>query len=309
MRSKTFKRSSSRNPAGASPRFRLFLAGLVGLLLCGSVLAADLRVHFFDCGQGDSALVLAPSGRAFLIDAGPDDRLHGGTFDAGEDVILPYLRSHRILALQAVVLTHPHLDHYGGALAVTAQWPVREVIDPGWPVSAPPYLQLLRILEQRHIAYRNVREGDRLEWDPALTVEVFGPREKIYARSVKKENPNNRSVVLKITYGHVSFLFPGDAERQAESYLVRKFGGRLRATVLKAPHHGSKTSSTAAFLRAVRPEVTVISCGRGNRYGHPHPGTLARLGRIGTKIYRTDLDGSVDITTDGRTYRVETGLK
>jgi competence protein ComEC len=267
--------------------------------------AADLRVRFYDCGQGDAALVRTPSGRAYLIDAGPNDRVLGEDFDAGEDVILPDLKALGVKELRAVVVSHPHLDHYGGALTLLERFPVRELIDPGWPVSSPHYLKLLQTVERKRIAYRNAKEGETLDWDPAVKVEVLGPREKPYARSGKKENLNNRSVVLKITYGKIAFLFTGDAEREAEKHLVKTFGPKLKATVLKAPHHGSKTSSTAEFLKAVRPETVVISCGRRNSYRHPHPGTMARFGKFGIRTVRTDLEGSVDVTTDGKTYRIE----
>ena len=145
------------------------------------------------------------------------------------------------------------------------------------------------------------RTGTPIPFDPALKVEVLGPDD----RFVQDEtDTNNASVVIQLTFGQVSFLFTGDAERPEEEAIVS--GGDVRSTILKVGHHGSRSSTDDAWLQAVRPQIGVISAGKDNRYGHPHQEVLDALNRFGVKIYRTDQSGTVTITTDGATFTVAT---
>ncbi len=265
----------------------------------------NMVVTFLDCGQGDAIVIRTPGGKIYLIDGGPNERAHGGNLDAGEDVIVPFLESRKVKVVDGIVVSHPHLDHYGGIPAVMDRFTVREFIDSGWPTKSPPYLQVLKRVEQKKMIYRVVKEGNTLNWDPKLKVEVFGPSDEPYADNPDKENPNNRSVVLKVTYNKVAFFFSGDAELEAEDHLVRTFGKRLESHIMKAPHHASKTSSMEEFLDALNPELVVISCGRRNRFGHPNPTVLDRFKQRGLKYFRTDQDGTVQVITDGKRYSVK----
>lgn len=267
--------------------------------------AGELKVTFLDCGQGDAAVIKTPSGKIYLIDTGPTEREHGGDFEAGTDVIIPFLRSENIKKINGIVLTHPHLDHIGGTLSILNLFPVSEVFDPGWEYSSTFYQRILETIQRKKIKFTVVKEDMKLSWDPHLKVEAYGPREEIYAETEEKENTNNRSIVLKITYKKVSFFFSGDAELEAEDHMVSRYGGELESQILKAPHHGSRTSSIDSFLEAVNPEVIVISCGRRNRFKHPHSTVLARFESMGFKYYRTDTDGSIQVTTDGNRYKVK----
>ncbi len=172
------------------------------------------------------------------------------------------------------------------------------VLDPGSRYPSDDYLNFLRAIRDREeIDYRQPRPGDLLDWGPEVEVRVLGPLEE-------SDNPNNSSLVLKLTYGEISFLLTGDAEREAEEAMIRKWGFGLRATVLKAGHHGSATSSSQEFLRYVRPRIAVIAVGEGNRFGHPSADTVERLEKLGTEVYRTDQKGTVTITTDGKKLNV-----
>lgn len=287
---------------------RRSLSGIfLWLFLAAQVFAGNLVVTFLDCGQGDAAVLKTPGGKTYLIDAGPSDEGYGGSFDAGKQVIVPFLRSRNVKEIETLLISHPHLDHYGGAVSVLRSFPVQEVVDPGLHSLAPPYLALLQELHAANIRYGSARKGDRLNWDPELDIEVLWPSPEILNKQTgkKMEDLNDRSIVLKISHGKNTFLFPGDVEKPAEAELVSLYGKKLSAKVLKVPHHASKTSSTDVFLTAVRPQVAVISCGRNNRFGHPFPAVLERFQARKISYYRTDTRGSVEITSDGETLDVK----
>ncbi len=275
-------------------------AGVAVNLPAAAQVAGDLEVVFLDVGQGDAILVTTPSGFRVLIDGGDGK----GPFvqDQAERVIIPYLRRAGIRRLDAVVLTHPHFDHLGGLITILGnrRIAVGEVLDAGSRYPSDTYIGFLRAIRDREeIRYRQPRPGDPLDWGPEVEVRVLGPLEEY-------DNPNNASLVIKLTFGEVSFLFTGDAEYQAEEAMIRRWGFGLRSTVLKAGHHGSSTSSSAEFLRYVRPRMVVVPVGEGNRFGHPSTEVIERLERMGVEVYRTDRNGTVTITSDGKELRVET---
>ena len=259
----------------------------------------ELEVVFIDVGQGDSILVTTPSGFRALIDGGDGK----GSFsrDQAEEVIIPYLRRAGIRKLDAVAVTHPHFDHIGGLVSLLGNRKIEvgEVLDPGARYPSDDYLNFLRAVRDREeIRYIQPRPGELLDWGPEVEVRVLGPLEE-------SDNPNNASLVIKLTYGEISFLLTGDAEREAEEAMIRKWGFGLRSTVLKAGHHGSATSSSEEFLRYVSPRIAVIAVGEKNRFGHPSEETLERFSRRRVEVYRTDFRGTVTITTDGKELRVK----
>ncbi|MFH1038163.1 MAG: ComEC/Rec2 family competence protein [PVC group bacterium] len=261
----------------------------------------EIEVVFLDVGQGDATLIITPGGKRILIDGGTGEGAFGSE-DQGKKVILPYLRRASIERLDTVIATHPDFDHIGGLVSVVnaKNLEIGEVLDAGVPHPSEGYLELLQAVQDRpEIVYRQPRAGDVLDWGEDVMVEVLSPP------YLFKDN-NNSSIVVKLSYGDVSFLFTGDAAGSAEQIMVKKYGGRLRSTVLKAGHHGSKQSTTELFLKRVRPEIAVFSCGAENTYGHPHEETIARLKKIGATMYRTDEQGTITIITDGKEYHVET---
>lgn len=246
-----------------------------------------LEVVVMDVGQGDGIFLRTPGNKNILIDAGPD---------AGRGV-LPFLRVRKIDHIDVMLVTHPHSDHMGGAVAVMEYCPVREVLDSGKNHPTPPYRDMLATIRKKGIAYRQPRAGDALAWDPALNVKVLHPDRPDY------DNVNDNSIVVRVVYDKISFLFTGDAEKAAEKTILSRFGGELKSDVLKVGHHGSLTSSQPAFLRAVQPRYALISCGYKNSFWHPRPQTLENLEGIGARVLRTDLDGFLIFKTDGQSIR------
>ncbi|MGO8994809.1 MAG: ComEC/Rec2 family competence protein [Polyangiaceae bacterium] len=259
-----------------------------------------LRATFLDVGQGDAALVDLPDGSALLIDGGG---LVGSPIDTGERVIAPILRARRRDALALAVLTHPHPDHFTGLASglvttrVGALWDTgqgeREDVRGG-------YASLLSQVRARGIPL--VRPpticGPRVLG--GALVDVLAP----CPESSADRDPNDNSIVLRIAFGDRAFLFVGDAQRSEEGDLLLLPRERLRADVLKVGHHGSRTSSSPPFLAAVSPKVAIVSVGGRNKFGHPHATTLAALGGIGARVWRTDQDGAITVTTDGRSLDV-----
>lgn len=250
-----------------------------------------VEIHVIDVGQGDAVAVRSPAGRWILVDAG----LAGRGFDAGERRVVPYLAARGVRRLEGLVLTHPHADHTGGAAATLRSLRPRWVGDPGSPFPSPHYLGLLRVAVREHTRWVGLRQGARIVLD-GVTVDFLHPE----AIGAMEDDPNDLSVVMRVTYGEFAALLTGDATALVEERMVRSYGPDLQADVLKVGHHGSATSTTPAFLDAVRPAVALVSAGRGNRYGHPHTVVVDRLEASGARILRTDRHGSVVIRANGR---------
>jgi competence protein ComEC len=259
-----------------------------------------LRVTFLDVGQGDSAIVDLPDGEAMVIDGGG---LVGSPIDVGARVLAPELRARRRRDVAVVVLTHPHPDHFGGlatgldAVRVGALWDTGEGRAEG---TGGGYAQLLTLAEARGAPVLGPGALCGAHAMGGARVEVLAPCPTFSS----DRGPNDNSLVLRITYGGRSILFVGDAEREEEETLLATARDRLRADVLKVGHHGSRTSSTPAFLEAVAPREAVVSAGCRNRFGHPHPVTLESLARAGARVWRTDQSGAVTVTTDGASLDV-----
>jgi competence protein ComEC len=261
----------------------------------GTNLTARLRVTFVDVGQGDAALLETMDGHAGLIDAGPPE---------GDEHLRAVLAQKGIRALDWMVLTHPHLDHIGGARNVLGVVRVGRVLDPAYPHPIATYDRLLAEIQARAIPFAPARQGQTLALGAGVSVEVLQPRLPFIDRSRSEVNAN--SVVTRVTAGAVRVLFTGDAESETEERLLADNRAQIPADVLKVAHHGSRYASTEPFLAAVGARAAVISCAAGNDYGHPHAETLAALARRGTTVYRTDLHGDVELTTDGAQYLFRT---
>jgi competence protein ComEC len=250
-----------------------------------------LSVYFLDVGQGDSTLFVY-EGKTILIDAGEADM---------GDRVISDLRSWNVTQIDLLVATHPHSDHIGGMQKVLAAFPVKKVLDTGLPHPSPTYEHLLDAIEQEHIPYQVAEQGQVIAVDPAIRVFVLSP-----PKERTGYDPNDNSVVLRISYGTIDFLMAGDLDNAGEDTLI-KTGYPLDAEILKVGHHGSSSSTSSSFLARVHPETAIISVGADNPYGHPHAETLDHLKQSGVMVYRTDLNGTILIRSDGMSYSVKTG--
>jgi competence protein ComEC len=235
-----------------------------------------MNVTVLDVGQG-LAVVIKTNHHQILYDAGPK---YGQQSDSGERIILPYLRAEGIGSLDLMMVSHNDNDHSGGMASVLKQMPVNWLIS-SFSVDEP---------ELQSLKYDFCVAGQRWDWD-GVAFEVLSPTIESY------EDPNvsdnNRSCVLKVNSAYGSILLTGDIERQAENFLVDAHLQELRSDVLVVPHHGSKTSSSAAFVDAVHPEIAVFAAGYLNRFGHPKAEIQARYLDRNIKTYRSDQDGAV----------------
>lgn len=270
------------------------LAVILILLAAPLFRPAYLEVTFLDVGQGDSCFISAPTGVTLLLDGGG-----GFSSDPGKSVIIPYLLDRRIGRLDIVAATHGHDDHIGGLQTVLREYPCKYLLLPD-NGNEGEFDKLLEPARKKDIEVRYCKNGDKIKLDAGTTLEVVHSG---YDTDIDGTSLNNGSLVLKLSYGSTDILFCGDIEKEAEELMLSS-GAGLEAEIIKVPHHGSPGSSTPAFIERVDPEMAVISVGRNN-FGHPSEEVLERYGDRGVRIYRTDRDGAVIITTDGNKIWLE----
>ncbi len=258
-----------------------------------------LTVYFFDVGQGDAALIVSPTGKTVLIDAGPPE---------ADERLVPRVRQLVRGPIDLVLLTHPHLDHLGGMARVLQAVGARRYMDPGFDHPSEAYRKLLEVVgqkaEQAMTPTPNPSAPETLltvGLGEGATLTVLWPRvpQEPFLKDTRSD-ANSNSIVAKLTYGQTAFLFMGDAEPETEALLLRK-PIDFASTVLKVAHHGGRYSSTAPFLAAVQPQAAVISCAARNDYGHPTSEALERLGAVGARVLRTDVQGEVVAVSNGVT--------
>ena len=247
-----------------------------------------VEYHFIDVGQGDATLIRTPEGD-ILIDAGEN---------SAEDELKAYLDLQGVDVLYYAIFTHPDSDHIGGADMVLAEYEVLNVIKPELEKTTQVYKRMMEGIEAEGCKVYNAIPGETYSLGE-FDMFVFGPDP-----NNKELDSNNSSIVIKATWGNTTAMLTGDAEKPAEESILRTFSAAdLGSMLLKMGHHGSKTSSTDAWLAAVNPKIAIISCGLNNKYGHPHAEVLARIEPyVGDQIYRTDLLGSIVFITDGESF-------
>lgn len=270
--------------------FIAILVLVVGFLPISKTNAAtkELKVHFINVGQGDSILIQAPAGKTMLIDGGPKS--------AGDDIV-DFLKSKGVKTLDYVVATHPDADHIGGLTDILKSFSVKNFIDSGKSHTTDTYYDLLTLVDKKNIKYIVPKTLDTYQLDPNIKTQV------LYADATADDN-NDASIVLKLTYNKVSFLLTGDADTEIEELIASKYN--VNATVLKAGHHGSDTSSSPKFISKVKPDVAILSYGKSNSYGHPNTSVVKSLKNVGAKIYETPKHCNITVETNGKTYNVTT---
>jgi len=258
-----------------------------------------LRMSFIEVGQGDAIFVELPDGANMLIDAGPKIL----DYDAGERIVVPFLKRQGVSRIDFLVVSHPHSDHMGGIPSVLKEFDVKHIFDCGQPVRSSVYREYLHAVREEGCTFKSIGGGTVLLDSSEIRLYVLHPNPRFINLDTTYQHPNlnNVSVVFKLQYGKITFLLSGDAEQEAEEQVVSAYGNFLKSTLLKVGHHGGATSTSETFLDAVRPVFAVISVGINNKFQHPSLAVLRRLREMNVDISRTDEDGAVMFETDGTT--------
>jgi len=251
---------------------------------------SPLTVKVLDIGQGDAILIRA-GGQTVLVDTGDIEH---------RDKMVAYIKKEGITTIDKVIITHPHADHLGGMPGIIENFKVGQIYDSGKTGTTALYRQYLSLVNKKNIPFTVATPGTEIIITNEIKLKIFAPDKSLLADG----EINNSSIVAKLIYNKFSMLLTGDAEKESEEIMLKSYAGELKSNVLKAGHHGSNTSSSSEFLKAVGPEAAIISLGANNDYHHPHPSTLKKYEQAKLKVYRTDQDGTVSITSDGNTYTI-----
>lgn len=277
-------------------KFRYYLLGILFLvtsLVWYAVWAEGndkLKVAFLDVGQGDAIFIEAPNGNQILIDGGSNKAV----LSQLSKVMPFYDRS-----IDVVMMTHPDSDHVNGLVDVMRRYEVGVFVDSGPESDNPAYKEVEDIAAAGDTKSLDVIRGYRINLDEGVYLDILSP--PLAGENFKD---NDGSLVARLVYGNTSFLLTGDMEKNMERFLVAG-GANIKSDVLKVGHHGSRTSTSEAFLGFVSPQYTVISAGANNRYGHPHKEALELLNKFKTQILRTDLEGAILMLSDGENITIK----
>lgn len=273
---------------------KLVVIILIAILIANSCIHVqnhgNMIIYFIDVGQGDSTLIRTAKNKTILIDGGGSEN---SSFDVGEKTLLPYLLDRKITVLDYVVISHFDTDHCGGILYLMEHIKVKNIIISKQGKESSNYNKFKNIVLDKGIYVIFVKKGDKIKIDNETYMDVLFPSNNLISDNIL----NNNSIVTKICYNNFSILFTGDVEEIAENEICSQYNttNKLKANILKVAHHGSKTSSTAEFIKMVKPQIALIGVGEKNKFGHPNDGVIQRLKNMNTKIYRTDKMGEIVI--------------
>ncbi|AXH52807.1 ComEC/Rec2 family competence protein [Clostridium perfringens] len=245
---------------------------------------SELMISYMDVGQGDAAYIKV-NGNDILIDAGPR---------SNSKELLEQLKAKNIDDFELVIATHPHEDHIGGMVDVFKEYEVKAFYSPKITHTTKTYENLVKAVKDEGLKTKELKGGTVIDLGEGAKFEVFTPQKSEY------EELNDYSPIMKLSFGDTSYLFTGDAEKLAEEEALAKYKTSLDSDVIKFGHHGSSSSSSNAFIEAVSPKYGIISCAKDNKYGHPHRETLDIIKKYNIKTFRTDTDGEIILTSDGK---------
>ncbi|MBI1975520.1 MAG: MBL fold metallo-hydrolase [Candidatus Vogelbacteria bacterium] len=266
--------------------FLLLVGVFVWMVALREARGDTLTVSFLDVGQGDAAFIETPHGNQMLIDLGPGTRV----LSALGDIMPFYDRS-----IDMILLTHPDADHVGGLPEALERYEASAIVLSRVDAETTIWQESKQAISREGAEIILIDHPIRITLDEGVIFEIIFPD-----RDALGFETNTASIVGRLVYGEISFLFTGDSPREIEDFLIAKWGSSLKSDVLKVGHHGSKTSSGGRFLSSVRPDAAIVSVGKDNRYGHPHEEVLAALAAQKIEILRTDSSGTVTFQTDGR---------
>lgn len=249
---------------------------------------SGMSVTYLNVGQGDSELIQV-NGINMLIDAGTN---------AGANNLVKDLKNRGIKTIDIAIATHPHEDHIGGMDEVLENFDVKSFYAPKVAHTTKTYENMLKAVKNEGLKIQQIKEGTKIDLGKDTEVQVYSPVKSQY------EELNNYSPVMKISYGQNSFMFTGDAESLVEKEILNE-NKDLKADVLKLGHHGSHSSTSEEFLKAVNPSIAVVSCAKDNKYGHPHKETMSNLKKAGITVYETFRDGDITINSNGKKLDVK----
>jgi len=264
----------------------------------------DLRITIFDVGQGFASLLEFPEGYTMMVDGGGFS--DNSVFDVGARIIAPYLWQNKIRTVDTLILSHPNSDHLNGLIYIAEHFHVKSIWTNGEKVNTLGYRNFMSIISKNQINTPSFPAIPRSQTINGVRLKILNPPKDFLDSPIiaKLNNTNNNSIVIKASFGSISFLFPGDITQKTERRLVSSAVEDLSSTVLFSPHHGSKTSSFGPFLDRVNPKFVIISAGWKNRFHFPHPSVLKRYQDRGHTVFRTDLNGAVRIATNGTSLTI-----
>ena len=270
---------------------RIVIINIV-IFLCIIFIPRDLKINFVDVGQGDSTFIITPKNKTILIDGGGSNT---GSFDVGENTLLPYILDKGYNKIDLMIISHFDSDHVGGLLTILEEIKVEKVLIAKQEEQSENYKRFLNIVKEKNIPVIVGKRGDKINIEKDLYLDILFPE----SEQIEENVINNNSLVFNIHYNNFSMLFTGDIEEIAEKRIIEITNkSRLKADIIKIPHHGSKTSSTRELLEIVLPKIALIGVGKDNLFGHPSSETIDKLDELEIKTYRTDINGEIMINVN-----------
>ena len=270
---------------------RIVIINIV-IFLCIIFIPRDIQINFVDVGQGDSTFIITPKNKTILIDGGGSNT---GSFDVGENTLLPYILDKGYNKIDLMIISHFDSDHVGGLLTILEEIKVEKILIAKQEEQSENYKRFLNIVKEKNIPVIIGKEGDKINIEKDLYLDILFPE----SEQIEENVINNNSLVFNMHYNNFSMLFTGDIEEIAEKRIIEITNkSRLKADIIKIPHHGSKTSSTRELLERVLPKIALIGVGKDNLFGHPSSETIDKLDELEIKTYRTDINGEIMINVN-----------